>query len=74
MKTARFVAASRELFYFITSVTMLCRYCETLEEAKRMIAASGISQNLVTDGVEGFDTTQLGYSHSMVPGGLLVRS
>ena len=48
MRTARFVAASRELFYFITSVTMLCRHCESLDDARRIVEASGISQNLVT--------------------------
>ncbi len=47
MKIARFVAATRELFYFISGVTMLCRHCESLEEAERIIAATGISQTLV---------------------------
>lgn len=47
MRIARFVAATRELFYFITGVTMLCRHCESLEEAQRIVAATGISQTLV---------------------------
>ncbi len=48
MKTARFVAATRELFYFISAVTMLRRHCESIEEAKRIVASTGVNQILVT--------------------------
>jgi hypothetical protein len=47
MKTARFVASSHELFYFVSSLTMARRHCESLEEAERFIAVTGISQRLV---------------------------
>ena len=46
VKIARFVEASKELFYYITGLTMLCRHCESLEEAERMVACSGVSQQV----------------------------
>ena len=47
MKVARFVEATKELFYYISGLTMLRRHCETLEEARRIVAGTGIDQNLV---------------------------
>jgi hypothetical protein len=47
MKIARFVASSKELFYFVSSLIMARRYCENLTEAERIIAVTGISQKLV---------------------------
>lgn len=47
MKIARFVASSKELFYFVSSLIMARRYCESLTEAERIIAVTGISQKLV---------------------------
>jgi hypothetical protein len=49
MKVARFVAATKELFYFVSGLTMIRRYCESLEEAQRIIAASGFPQTLVVN-------------------------
>ena len=47
MKIARFVAATQELFYYISGLTMLRRHCETFEEAQRIIACSEVPQKLV---------------------------
>jgi hypothetical protein len=47
VKTARFVAATKELFYYISALTMIQRRCESLEEAERFIACTGIEQRLV---------------------------
>lgn len=47
VKVARFVEASKELFYYITGLTMLCRHCESLEDAQRMVACSGVNQHVV---------------------------
>jgi hypothetical protein len=47
MKIARFVTSSKELFYFISELQMIRRHCETLEEARRIIALSGFTQTLV---------------------------
>ncbi|MDQ2777331.1 MAG: hypothetical protein M3Y57_20795 [Acidobacteriota bacterium] len=47
MKVARFVAATKELFYYISGLTMLRRHCETLEEARGIVARTGVDQNLV---------------------------
>ena len=47
MKIARFVAASKELFYFVSGLTMLRRHCETFEEAQRIVAACGYPQTVV---------------------------
>lgn len=49
MKIARFVASSKELFYFVSSLIMARRYCESLVEAERFIAVTGISQRLVVE-------------------------
>lgn len=49
MKVARFVSATRELFYFVSGLTMLCRRCESLEEAERIIANTGFPQTLVVN-------------------------
>jgi hypothetical protein len=49
MKIARFVSATRELFYFVSCLTMLCRHCESFEEAERIVANSGFPQKLVVD-------------------------
>lgn len=47
MKIARFVASSKELFYFVSALIMARRHCESLTEAERIIAVTGISQRLV---------------------------
>ena len=47
MKVARFVAASKELFYFVSSMMMMRRYCETIEDAERIIAGTDVNQTLV---------------------------
>ncbi len=47
MKIARFVASTKELFYFVSSLIMARRHCESLSEAERLIAVTGISQRLV---------------------------
>jgi hypothetical protein len=47
MKVARFVTASKELFYFISVLQMIRRHCETIEEAQRIIAFCGFTQTLV---------------------------
>jgi hypothetical protein len=49
MKIARFVPSSHELFYYVSSLIMACRHCESLQEAERIIAVSGISQRLVIE-------------------------
>ncbi len=49
MKIARFVAASKELFYYVSGLTMLCRHCESLEEAQRIVACSGFPQTLIVN-------------------------
>jgi hypothetical protein len=47
MKVARFVASTKELFYFVSSLIMARRYCESLTDAERFVAASGVNQRLV---------------------------
>lgn len=47
MKIARFVAETKELFYYISGLTMLCRYCESFEEAQRIVDNCGMPQTLV---------------------------
>jgi hypothetical protein len=47
MKIARFIASSKELFYFVSGLEMICRHCETYEDAERIIACSGFPQTLV---------------------------
>ncbi len=47
MKIARFVASTKELFYFVSSLMMARRHCEDLVEAERFIAITGINQRLV---------------------------
>jgi hypothetical protein len=47
MKLARFVSATKQLFYYTSGLTMFCRYCESFEQAERIVAASGIPQTLV---------------------------
>lgn len=49
MKVARFVTTTKELFYFISGLQMLCRHCESFEEAQRIVAASGFPQTLVVN-------------------------
>ncbi len=49
MKVARFVAASKELFYFVSGLTMLRRHCENIEEAQRIIEGCGFPQTLVVN-------------------------
>jgi hypothetical protein len=46
MKTARFITATKELFYFVSTLTMIRRYCETVEQAQQIITQSGIPQQL----------------------------
>jgi hypothetical protein len=46
VKIARFVAATKELFYYISGLTMMQRRCESLEEAQKIVACSGIEQRL----------------------------
>ncbi|HEX4773367.1 MAG TPA: hypothetical protein VH351_21220 [Bryobacteraceae bacterium] len=47
MKVARFITASKELFYFVSGLDMIRRYCETPEEAKRIVECCGYPQTLV---------------------------
>jgi hypothetical protein len=47
MKIARFVTSSKELFYFVSSLIMARRYCESRQEAEKLIAVTGINQRLV---------------------------
>jgi len=47
MKTARFIAATKELFYFVNSLTMIRQHCETFEKAQRLVSNTGIPQNLL---------------------------
>ena len=47
MKIARFVASTKELFYFVSSLMMTRRYCESLQQAERLVEMTGISQRLV---------------------------
>jgi hypothetical protein len=49
VKIARFVSATKELFYFVSGLTMLCRRCESFEEAERIIASCGFPQTLVVN-------------------------
>jgi hypothetical protein len=47
MKIARFVASTKELFYFVSSLMMERRHCESLQQAEKLIAVTGINQRLV---------------------------
>lgn len=49
MKIARFVAGTKELFYFVSGLTMMRRHCESLEQAERIVAATGFPQTLVVN-------------------------
>lgn len=46
MKIARFVSATKELFYYISSLTMICRHCDSYEEAQRIVANAEFPQTL----------------------------
>ena len=47
MKIARFVSWSKQLFYFVSPLDMVCRHCETLEHARKIVLQTGIPQDLV---------------------------
>jgi len=47
MKIARFMSASKQLFYFVSKLDMVCRHCETLEHAQKIVLQTGIPQDLV---------------------------
>lgn len=47
MKIARFLSSSKQLFYFVSSLDMVCRHCETLEYAQKIVRQTGIAQDLV---------------------------
>lgn len=47
MKIARFVSWSKQLFYFVSPLNMICRHCETLEQARAIVMQTGIAQNVV---------------------------
>lgn len=47
MKIARFLSSSKQLFYFVSSLDMVCRHCETLEHAQKMVMQTGIAQDVV---------------------------
>lgn len=49
MKVARFVSTTKELFYFVSGLTMLRRHCESFEDAQRIVAACGFPQTLVVN-------------------------
>jgi hypothetical protein len=49
MKVARFVAATKELFYYVSFLDMLCRRCESFEEAQRIVECCGYPQTLVVN-------------------------
>ena len=46
-KVARLVLESQELFYFVSSLTMLKRHCDSFEDAQRIVANTGVSQVVV---------------------------
>lgn len=47
MKKARFISSSKQLFYFVSTLDMVCRHCETLEHAKKIVLQTGIAQDVV---------------------------
>lgn len=47
MKIARFVASTKELFYFVSSFIMERRYCESIQHAEKLIKVTGVNQRLV---------------------------
>jgi hypothetical protein len=47
MKVARFITASKELFYFVSGLQMIRRHCESQEEAKRILECCGFPQTLI---------------------------
>ena len=47
MKIARFISSSKQLFYFVSTLDMVCRHCETLDHAKKIVLQTGIAQNVV---------------------------
>lgn len=51
MKIARFIASSKQLFYFVSKLDMVCRHCETLEHAQLIVRQSGIAQDVVEVGL-----------------------
>lgn len=50
MKIARFISSSKQLFYFVSKLDMVCRHCETLEYAQKIVLQTGIAQDVVEVG------------------------
>jgi len=50
MKIARFMSSSKQLFYFVSKLDMVCRHCENLEHAQKIVLQTGIAQDLVQVG------------------------
>jgi hypothetical protein len=46
-KVARLVLETHELFYYVSSLTMLRRHCDSFEDAQRIVANTGVSQIVV---------------------------
>lgn len=47
MKIARYLSSSKQLFYFVSNLDMVCRHCETIEYAQKIVLQTGIAQNVV---------------------------
>jgi hypothetical protein len=47
MKIARFISSSKQLFYFVSTLDMVCRHCESLEYAHKIVLQTGIAQDVV---------------------------
>ena len=47
MKIARFLSSSKQLYYFVSSLSMVCRHCDSLEHAQKIVLQTGIAQDLV---------------------------
>lgn len=50
MKIARYISSSKQLFYFVSKLDMVCRHCETLEHAQKIVLQTGIAQDVVEIG------------------------
>ncbi len=41
------MSASKQLFYFVSQLNMVCRHCETPEHAQQIVLQTGVPQDLV---------------------------
>lgn len=46
MKKARFMSSSKQLFYYVSQLDMVCRHCENLEHALKIVRQTGVPQDL----------------------------